>query len=138
MVFEVRSMISSWNFALLNPRMNGAPGMPLDAMAQTNFCFLSVAQCSGGMSSTDVQPSCLATSQVLSALHLSPRALKHQNATDCLTRPLSTGLGSSAAVVSCAVAMVADAATAVFSKCRLFRTARSSGRTGEWCEELFA
>src|SRR5436309_14296985 len=96
MVFEVRSSSSGWKAALLNPRMNGAPGMPLGAMAQVSPCFLRVGQCCGSMISTDVQPRSLAAAQVFSASHFSPRALKHQKTTDCLTRPLSMGLDSSA------------------------------------------
>src|SRR5438132_5512165 len=96
MVLDVRSMTSSWNLVLLNPRMNGAPGMPLGAMAQIRSFLLSVGQCSGSMISTDLHSSSLATAHTLSAPHLSPRALKHQNTTDCLTCPLSLAFGSSA------------------------------------------
>src|SRR5262245_7987315 len=98
----VRSTTSSWNLRLLNPRMNGAPGIPLGAMAQTRSCFLSSGQYSGPMSSTDLHSSDFATSHTFSAAHFSPRALKHQNATDCLTRPLSLGFGSSALSVALA------------------------------------
>src|SRR5262245_9018156 len=83
MVLLVRSMTSSWNLVLLNPRVNGAPGIPLEAMAQVRLFFLSMGQCSGPMSSTDLHPSSFVTSQTFSADHFSPRALKHQNATDC-------------------------------------------------------
>src|SRR5436305_9292428 len=89
-VLPVRSSNSGWNCLLLNPRMNGAPGMPLGAMAQVRPYFLSVGQWAGSMISTDAQPRSLAARQVLSASHFSPRALKHQNTTDCLTRPLRT------------------------------------------------
>ena len=77
-IFFVRVTTSSWYFGLLKPFMNGAPGMPLGAMAQIRPCFLSVAQCSGPTISTDGQPSSLATWQVFSTSHFSPAVLKHQ------------------------------------------------------------
>src|SRR4051794_26279725 len=76
--------------------MKGAPGMPLGAMAQVRPNFFSVAQPSGPHSSTDRQPSALATSQVLARLHFSPALLKHQKTTDCLMLSLTTALPSSA------------------------------------------
>src|SRR5581483_4568051 len=96
----VRSMISAWKAGLLNTRMYGAPGIPLGAMAQVRPYFLRVPQCAGSISSTDGQPRSRATRQVRSASHFSPRALKHQNTTDCLTRPLRVTFGSSAAEAS--------------------------------------
>src|SRR2546421_10779130 len=62
--------------------------MPFGAMAQARPCFLSAAHSSTGTSSTEGQPSFFATSQILSRLHFSPAALKHQKAIDCLMRPL--------------------------------------------------
>src|SRR5438046_2182176 len=61
--------------------------MPLRAMAQMRPYFWSTGQSAGGSSSTDGQPSCLATLQVCSTSHLSPAVLKHQKQIDCLTRP---------------------------------------------------
>src|SRR4051794_36866235 len=74
--------------------MNGAPGMPLGAMAQLRPCFLSVGQSSGATSSTEAQPSALATSQVLLTSHFSPATLKHQKTMDCLRLPFSCAFSS--------------------------------------------
>src|SRR5215207_10528622 len=78
--------------------MNGAPGMPFDAMAQLRPCFFSVLKASAPTSSTEPQPRALATWHTLSSDHFSPALWKHQAHTDCLTRPLRlAGLSSASA-----------------------------------------
>src|SRR5262245_14899355 len=77
--------------------MNGAPGMPLGAMAQIRPCFFRVFHPSGLTSSTEAQPSDLVTSQSLSSDHFSPALWNHHEATDCLMRPLRFGLSSARA-----------------------------------------
>src|SRR5437588_408570 len=135
-VLPVRSSSSAWNCLLLNPRMNGAPGMPLGAMAQVRPYFLRVGQWAGSMISTDAQPRSRAARHVLSASHFSPRALKHQNTTDCLTRPLRIGVGSWAAVASggCKPAVPTAAAIVPFRTWRRFigRTPGEVGFGGEY------
>src|SRR5262245_35120988 len=69
--------------------MNGAPGMPFDAMAQVRPYFFKVGHSVGPQISTDLQPRLLATEQVLSMSHFSPAMLKHQKTTECLMFPLS-------------------------------------------------
>ena len=70
--------------------------MPLGAMAQVRPCFFSVPQSAGSTSSTDRQPSSLATWQVVSTSHFSPAVLKHQKTIDCLIRPRLTAFRRSA------------------------------------------
>src|SRR5262245_4985664 len=94
MTADVRVITSSWYFGLFSPFTNGAPGMPLGAMAQINPCFLSVAHSFGSTISTDTQPSPFATWHAFSMSHFSPAMLKHQKTTDCLMRPFFTAFPS--------------------------------------------
>src|SRR5262245_37164136 len=97
----VRAITSSWYLGLLKPFTNGGPGMPLGAMAHTSPYCLSTLQCFGSTSSTDLQPSPLATWHVFSTSHLSPMRLKHQKTIDCLICPRVTTVSAAIESADC-------------------------------------
>jgi len=72
--------------------------------------LLEDAQSSGATTSTETQPSALATWQVFSTSHFSPAVLKHQKTIDCLMCPLLTAFSSAAASCGSPVTTAAAAA----------------------------
>src|SRR5579859_5203685 len=86
-VSRVRASNSPRWAALLKPRLNAAPGIPLGAMAHERPWRRRVGQVSGSQISTDTHPNCRATWHVRSMSHFSPAELKHQNTIDCRIRP---------------------------------------------------
>ena len=84
------------------------------------------------MSSTEWHPSSLATSQVFSADHFSPRALKHQYTIDCLTRPFAFLLVGSLAASESDIPAVMAAIAAPFRIMRRFGIGMPPDRSTRW------
>ena len=74
--------------------MNGA-GHAVGGDGAAQAVLLQRRPLLGRHSSTEGQPSSLATWQIFSSAHFSPAELKHQKAMDCLMRPLTTAFFSS-------------------------------------------